>query len=65
MAWRFRKYFSRGPLRLTLSKRGVGTSFGVPGLRFGHTPKGRLYFSLGFPGTGFYWQKFFGSGKNR
>jgi len=31
MAWRFRKSIKLGPLRLNLSKSGVGTSIGVRG----------------------------------
>lgn len=36
MGWSFRKSFKVGKgARINLSKRGVGTSFGIPGLRFG------------------------------
>jgi hypothetical protein len=35
MTWFLRKAFRLGPLRLNLSKRGVGISGGVKGLRFG------------------------------
>lgn len=54
MAWRFRKVFASGPLRLILSGRGVGWSSGVPGLRYGVSPNGRPYVSVGFPGLGLY-----------
>lgn len=58
MAWRFRKVFSSGPLRLTLSRPGVGWSWGVPGLRYGVSANGRRYVSIGFPGLGLYWIKY-------
>ena len=65
MSWRWRKSFTRGPYRTSLSKKGVGHSFGIPGLRFGRTATGKWYMSMGFPGTGLYWQKYFGSKKSR
>lgn len=40
MPWYLRKSFSRGPIRLNLSKNGLGASFGVKGLRIGVGPKG-------------------------
>lgn len=40
MPWYIRKSFSRGPIRLNLSKSGLGASFGVKGLRVGVGPKG-------------------------
>jgi hypothetical protein len=40
MPWYLRKSFSRGPIRLNLSKSGLGASFGVKGLRIGVGPKG-------------------------
>src|SRR5262249_32801531 len=52
MGWRFRKGFGRGPLRATLSERGVGASVGLGRLRFGISPDGRRYMSLAIPGTG-------------
>ena len=58
MAWRWRKVFGRGPLRTTVSKKGVGFSFGIPGLRYGVSPDGRRYVSVGIPGTGLYWIKY-------
>ena len=64
MSWRWRKSFNRGPLRTTFSKKGVGHSIGIPGLRFGRSSTGKLYMSFGIPGTGLYWQKYFGSKKN-
>jgi len=62
MGWRFRKVFSGGPFRLNLSRRGVGRSAGIPGLRYGITADGRRYVSVGFPGWGVYWIKYLPSG---
>src|SRR5882724_1894062 len=59
MGWRFRKSFGRGPFRWTLSKRGIGWSWGIPGLRYGVSPSGQRYFSMGIPGTGLYYIKYF------
>jgi hypothetical protein len=58
MGWRWHKSFGRGPLRLNLSQRGVGWSFGIPGLRYGRSPSGQPFVSLGIPGTGLYWIKY-------
>src|SRR2546428_12484632 len=60
MGWRFRRVFGAGPFRWTLSKRGVGASVGLGGVRFGVSPDGRRYMSFGLPGTGLYWIKYFG-----
>jgi hypothetical protein len=54
MGWRFRKVWSAPPLRWTLTRRGIGASVGIPGLRFGMSPDGRRYVSVGLPGTGIY-----------
>ena len=59
MGWVFRKSFGRGPFRWTLSKRGVGWSVGIPGLRYGVSPSGQRYVSVGIPNTGLYWIKHF------
>jgi hypothetical protein len=56
---RFRKIFNIGPFRTSLSKTGVGFSWCLPGLRFGVSPNGRKYFSMGVPGTGLYMIKYF------
>src|SRR5438034_3672765 len=47
MAWYLRKALSFGPLRLNLSKSGIGWSFGVKGARIGSKPSGRRYVHLG------------------
>jgi hypothetical protein len=41
MGWYLKKSFGFGPLRLNLSKSGIGTSLGVKGLRVSTGPKGR------------------------
>jgi len=40
MGWYLKKSFAIGPLRLSLSKSGLGASLGVKGLRVGTGPKG-------------------------
>ncbi len=64
MSWIFRKVFRSGPFRATLSKSGVGMSWGIPGFRFGVSPTGRKYFSIGIPGTGLYLNKYLDSNRN-
>jgi hypothetical protein len=46
--------------RINLSKSGVGLGLGRNGLRLGIDSKGRKYFSVGLPGTGLSYRKFFG-----
>lgn len=58
MSWIFRKIFRFGPFRTTLSKGGVGMSWGIPGFRIGVSPTGRIYLSIGIPGTGLYFLKY-------
>ncbi len=60
MGWRFRRTLNLGPLRGTLSKSGLGLSFGVPGIRLGVGPDGRRQLTLGFPGLGVSWTKSLG-----
>jgi hypothetical protein len=59
MSWIFRKIFRFGPFRTTLSKGGVGMSWGIPGFRVGVSANGRKYLTLGIPGTGIYFTKYF------
>ena len=56
MGFIFRKSIGRGPFRLNLSKRGVGFSVGVRGLRIGRSANGRLNTRASIPGTGLGWQ---------
>jgi hypothetical protein len=50
MGWYLRKAFSFGPLRLNLSKSGLGYSFGVRGARIGVGPRG-TYVHMGRGGV--------------
>jgi len=54
MAWRFRKSLKFGPLKVNLSKSGVGYSIGGRGFRVGQDAKGRSYTAASIPGTGLY-----------
>lgn len=63
MAWRFRKSSKLGPLRLNLSKSGIGTSIGVRGFRVGKDAKGRSYTATSIPGTGIYSREYASQGK--
>jgi len=54
MGWNWRKRFNFGPLRINLSKRGIGYSLGVPGFRVGQDAKGQNYSQTSVPGTGIY-----------
>jgi len=65
MGWRFRKILNSGPIRTTLSKRGLGFSMGLPGFRVGISPDGRKYVSVGIPKTGLYWIKYFSNSTNK
>lgn len=56
--WRFRKIFNFGAFRTSVSKSGVGYSYGLFGFRFGVSPNGRKYISFGIPGTGLYFIKY-------
>ena len=58
MSWTFRKIFRFGPMRTTLSKGGVGMSWGISGFRVGVSANGRKYITIGIPGTGFYFTKY-------
>jgi hypothetical protein len=61
--WQWRKSFGRGPFRINLSRKGVGYSIGVPGLRVGSSPAGKPYVSQSIPGTGFRKITYLGKGK--
>jgi hypothetical protein len=54
MAWNFRRSINLGPLRINLSKSGIGYSVGGPGFRVGQDARGRRYRWLGLPGWGIY-----------
>ncbi len=52
MGWFWRKSKKVGPVRVNLSQRGVGWSFGSRWFRFGQSADGRSYTSRSIPGTG-------------
>jgi Protein of unknown function (DUF4236) len=54
MAWQFRKSKTFGPLRLTLTKRGISGSIGAGPLRFGLNSKGQIRRTVRVPGVGLY-----------
>jgi hypothetical protein len=51
MAFRFSKSMRFGPMRVNLSKSGIGASVGVKGFRVGSGPRGAYTF-VSLPGTG-------------
>lgn len=61
MGWYFRKSKSLGPFRFTLSKSGLGMSFGVKGARLSFTKRG-TYVNLGTGGI--YYRKRIDSSKS-
>ena len=56
MGWYLRKAFTFGPLRINLSKSGLGASFGVRGARLGVDAKGRPYAAGGRGGL-YFWKR--------
>ena len=52
MGFRFHKSIKLGPLRINLSKSGIGYSVGTKGIRVAKTTKGRTRTTLTIPGTG-------------
>lgn len=52
----FRKSKSFGPLRLTLSRRGLGASVGAGGFRVGRSASGRITRSVRIL-PGLFWRK--------
>lgn len=64
MGWMFRKSLNFGPLRLNLSKGGVGGSFGVGPFRIGRRAKGGTYHTANIPGTGISYRSSRGGGGN-
>ena len=52
MGLRFRKSFNIGPLRINLSKSGIGFSLGVKGFRVSRSAKGKMTATASLPGTG-------------
>ena len=62
MPWYLRKSLTRGPVRLNLSKSGLGASFGLKGLRIGVGPRG-TYLAGGRGGL--YYRQYFNGGRSR
>ncbi len=54
MGWNLRRSLNLGPLRLNMSKSGIGYSVGVRGFRIGSGADSRKYTALSIPGTGIY-----------
>jgi hypothetical protein len=65
MGWNLKKAFNFGPLRINLSKRGVGYSVGVRGFRIGRDAKGQSYNQTSIPGTGIYKRTYSGQPVSR
>jgi hypothetical protein len=57
VGWSFRKGIKIGPIRVNLSKRGVGASVGVRGARVGINAAGRAYGQVGRGGLAYRWQQ--------
>ncbi len=55
MGWFFRKSYKAGPIRINISKSGIGYSIGTKGFRIGNGPRGR-YVRIGSHGI-YYYQK--------
>jgi hypothetical protein len=55
MSYFFRRSMSLGPIRLNLSKSGVGASLGVKGARLTMAPRGTTYITVG--SHGFYYRE--------
>ncbi len=51
MGWSYRKSINLGPLRINLSKRGVGYSVGAGGVRIGQNARGQRYVTAGAGGV--------------
>ena len=58
MGWRFRKRLTFGGLRLNLSRRGIGYSWGLRPFRMGVSSDGRKYVVFTIPWTGLSWMKY-------
>ena len=54
MSWNFRRSIRFGPIRVNLSRSGVGYSVGVRGLRVGRDARKRSYEQISIPKTGIY-----------
>ena len=52
MGLRFRKSIKIGPIRINISKSGIGISIGVKGFRISRSAKGKTTATVSLPGTG-------------
>ena len=64
MSWSFRRSIRLpGGMRINVSRRGLGYSWGVPGVHFGQDASGRNYQAYSAPGTGIYSRSYSKSGQ--
>lgn len=63
MGLRFRRSIKAGPIRINLSKSGIGFSAGVKGARITKPAKGKARTTVGIPGTGLSYSKTVGGKK--
>lgn len=54
MAWQFRKSKTFGPIRLSVSKRGLGVSAGAGPVRISQGADGKTRRTIRVPGTGIF-----------
>ncbi len=55
MGLRWRKSVNIGTVRANFSNSGVGWTINLGLVRVGLSATGKIYFSIGIPGTGFYY----------
>lgn len=65
MGLKFRKSIKMGPVRINLSKSGIGYSVGTKGARITKSAKGKTRATVGIPGTGLSYSKSIGSKKKK
>jgi hypothetical protein len=65
MGWEFRKSLRFGPLRVTLSKRGLSYSAGVRGARVTKRADGKVQETFSVPGTGLSYRTTSGKRRSR
>jgi hypothetical protein len=54
MGWSFRRSINLGPVRINISRSGIGYSVGASGFRAGRDSRGRRYRWLAIPKMGVY-----------
>lgn len=65
MGLRFRKSINFGPVRVNLSKSGIGYSVGKKGMRVTRTASGRTQATVSVPGTGISYVQDLGGSKGK